>query len=283
MTSCIEIFRWIIKLLGSQTSSAPPTSVDTNNFVLEERFTLFFDLLGVSSAAKQWSAERKQHLVKLLIWIAHVQSVEVIGGKSEADGSYSLTVTPEVTTFSDNIVVSYPSMPDDPKVPQSVWAEIVCKDAMRILSWVAEMALRIGVLIRGGLSYGELHHTKGVVFGEGLVDAYALESKKADNPRVVVSDHVIAKLTHDRPEDMKDVFLRDIDGMWHLNYFTEMVRRCPDEGVEQVALWKDAHLKTIARAVDELHHSVEAALAKRRAAKWEWFKERFQLAASRAT
>jgi hypothetical protein len=90
-------------------------------------------------------------------------------------------LTPEITTFSDNIVVSYPAVPDDDyrgfRRLSPFWAETVCADAVRILSGVAEMALRVGLLIRGGLSFGQLYHQKGVVFGEALVDAHLLEKR----------------------------------------------------------------------------------------------------------
>src|SRR4051794_26916634 len=66
------------------------------------------------------------------------------------------------------------------------------------LAGVAEMALRIGVLLRGGMDFGELYHQDGVVFGEALVRAYNLE-KSARVPRVLVSDSIIAKLSHMRP------------------------------------------------------------------------------------
>jgi hypothetical protein len=65
------------------------------------------------------------------------------------------------------------------------------QDAIRILSGVAEMALRIGALIRGGYSYGRLYHENNVVFGEAMVDAYRPERDVAVYPRAVVSDRIL--------------------------------------------------------------------------------------------
>jgi hypothetical protein len=136
-----------------------------NDLPLNERFTLFFDFLG-SSAATSWPKERLYQFLDLLIAIAvQMESVENIDGSPQQDGSYLISITPEVTAFSDNVVVSYPTFDDKTsvagKIPthtgiESLWAKFMCQDAIRILSGVAEIGLRIGVLIRGGFSFGQL-------------------------------------------------------------------------------------------------------------------------------
>ena len=175
--------------------------MDNDDPALVDRFILFFDFLGTSEAATSWSRERVHAFVDLLISIAQVQSAEDISGNSQEDGSYRILVTPETTTFSDHVVVSYQCLADAEAFSMSPmkgvealashWTRIVCEDAIRILSGVAEMGLRIGLLIRGGLSFGQLYHQGGVVFGEAMIDAYRLECKVAVNPRVVVSDALL--------------------------------------------------------------------------------------------
>jgi hypothetical protein len=200
-----------------------------NNLPLQERFTLFFDFLG-SSTATSWSKERLYPFLDLLIAIGtQMQSAQNIDGSPQSDGSYRISITPEVTVFSDNIVVSYPSLGDETSVPSEIpahlrfethWAKFMCQDAIRILSGVAEMGLRIGVLIRGGFSFGQLYHENGVVFGEAMVDAYQLESKHAIYPRVLVSNRIIERLTG-IPDAYRTFLLQDADGRYHLNYFAE--------------------------------------------------------------
>ena len=102
----------------------------------------------------------------------------------------------------------------------------MCQDASRVLSAVAEMGLRIGVLVRGGFSFGQLYHENGVVFGEAMVDAHRLEEKHAVYPRVLVSDRIIARL-EGVPEAERTFLLKDTDGLWHLNYFAEMIGHAP--------------------------------------------------------
>ena len=254
--------------------------MSNSDLPLLERFTLFFDFLG-SSLAASWPAERLYPFLDLLISIAaQMQTAQDIDGSPQEDGSYRIRITPEVTVFSDNIVVSYPSIEDEDAIPHDVpahlrfdahWAKFMCQDAIRIVSGVAEMGLRIGVLIRGGYSFGQLYHENGVVFGEAMVDAYQLESKQAIYPRVLVSDRIIERLKG-IPDADRDFFLQDTDGRWHLNYFSAMLKHSSDGPIddEQAKRWKRAHLDTINAGI--------AANDGRVAEKWSWFKSQFERA-----
>jgi hypothetical protein len=106
---------------------------------------------------------------------------------------------------------------------KSLWTGVVLKDSIRILHAVAERALRIGLLIRGGLALGQFYHRDGVVFGEALVEACALKSKIANTPRILVSNHIVTLAMGD-PSGAITTLLKDIDAKWHVNYYTEMVR-----------------------------------------------------------
>ena len=73
----------------------------------------------------------------LLISRAQIQSEQDFDGNPQEDGSYRIRITPEVTTFSDDIVVSYPSFDDETSVPHNVpkhlrfeahWAKFMCQD-----------------------------------------------------------------------------------------------------------------------------------------------------------
>jgi hypothetical protein len=209
-----------------------------------------------------------------------MQSAQDIDGSPQEDGSYRIRVTPEVTTFSDNIVVSYPSLGDDTSVPpeipahlriETLWAKFMCQDAIRILSGVAEMGLRIGVLIRGGFTFGQLYHESGVVFGEGMVEANRMEKIEAIYPRVLVSNRIIERL-HGIPEAGWTFLLRDADGRYHLNYFPEMIRHSSNRpiGDEHSKRWKRAHLATIDAAINALADDPH------RRGKWIWSKARFE-------
>lgn len=257
---------------------------EDNDLPLYNRFTLYFDFLGTSEAATNWPKERLYEFLDLLRTIAHIQSEQDVDGSPQDDGSYRFTIVPEVTTFSDHIVVSYPLLGDEESqrsdIPASLrfsplWTKFMCQDAIRILSAVAEMGLRIGVLVRGGFSFGQLYHESGVVFGEAMVDAHRMEEKDAVYPRVLVSDRIISKL-EGVPERDQTFLLRDTDGRWHLNYFTEMIRHSSSGPTddEHAKRWKCAHLKTIDAAINEADALGNARIAE----KWIWFKAQFEKA-----
>lgn len=245
-----------------------------------DRYTLFFDFLGTSEATS-WPKEKLYPFLDLLISLgAQIPSTQYLDGSPQEDGSYRIRITPEVTAFSDNIVVSYLSVDDEMSAPDGLpkhlwlsplWTKFMCQDAIRILSGVAEMALRIGALIRGGYSYGQLYHENNVVFGEAMVDAYRLERDVAIYPRVIVSDRILAKLDG-IPEAERNFLLQDADGCWHLNYFSEMLRHSSDGPIdeEQAKRWKRAHLETIEREI--------ARNAGRVQEKWKWFRDQFEKA-----
>ncbi|TAL01111.1 MAG: hypothetical protein EPO08_11390 [Rhodospirillaceae bacterium] len=252
---------------------------------LEERYCLFFDFLGSSEIARHGPRERIHDFVDLLISISQIQSSENIDGAAQPDGSYRISLTPEISTFSDNVVVSWSNgeSEDSPNPKLSAyWAGIVCQDANRVLSGVAEVALRIGLIVRGGLSYGELYHQRGVVFGEAMVDAYRLETKVACTPRVLVSPRVIERMTRDKPEE-QNYLLRDDDGEWYLNYYRQMIGNAvsPGEKFHEGALrWKQAHLETVDRQIAEIRQTATPE-AEKYANKWLWFRERFVIATER--
>ncbi len=251
-----------------------------NDLPLFERFTLFFDFLGTSTATA-WPKDRLYPFLDLLIAIgSQIPSSQDIDGSAQDDGSYKIRITPEVTAFSDNIVVSYPSFDDELSMPDDVpkhlrfsahWTKFMCQDAIRMLSAVAEMALRIGVLIRGGYSFGQLYHENNVVFGEAMVDANNIEKEIAVYPRIVVSDRIIERLDG-IPEGDRDFLLRDADGRWHLNYFKAMLQHSSTGPIdeEQAKRWKRAHLSTIDRQMAQNDGRIRE--------KWVWFKQQFELA-----
>jgi hypothetical protein len=79
----------------------------------------------------------------------------------------------EVTTFSDNVVISA----NKPK-----------KSLPRFLSMAVGLQLATtmqGFLMRGGITMGNIVHDKRAVFGPALNRAYELESKIAKYPRVI--------------------------------------------------------------------------------------------------
>src|SRR5258708_4558546 len=110
--------------------------MQTADAAFEDRYGLYFDFLGTRAAATTWPRDRLYEFVDLLVSIAQARSNEEITGQSQDDGSYRISVTPEISTFSDHVVVSWHTSGET--VVDSLWTDVVLKDALRVLSAVAE-------------------------------------------------------------------------------------------------------------------------------------------------
>jgi hypothetical protein len=97
----------------------------------------------------------------------------------------------------------------------------------QLLGRLAAAALKIGFLIRGGVTIGNLYHAQGIVFGPAMVEAYELESRTAVYPRIVVS-HTIMR----RPKWIANslVFLKDDDGLYCVNYYRDLLFGASEPG-----------------------------------------------------
>ena len=186
--------------------------------LMREHEVLFLDFLGFASAVEQWDDQRMERLIRVLAGIAEAQSSFDVKGEAQQDGSYKITSPAEITTFSDNIVVSYPAVLGDPADPVSTllapgWAQLVRQQMQRITAEIVRAGLDVGLLARGGLSRGRLYHQGRVVVGEAMVDAYRLERYVAKQARVAVSPRIA---------DNEGVFV-DADGTRCLDYFTDLM------------------------------------------------------------
>jgi hypothetical protein len=85
-----------------------------------------------------------------------------------------------------------------------------------------------GILVRGGITVGEVEQSYGQLFGPGIIDAYHLESRVAKYPRIVVSQSVLDEMStnqnlwvNDRAYDLDAVgnmLRKDKDGELFIDY-----------------------------------------------------------------
>ena len=238
----------------------------------ELRYVLYFDFLGTGQATKSCEVAKLYEFVDLLRGLVHLRGAQDISGTPMSDGGYKISLKPEISTFSDHIVATYPAgRSDDERVSdilQPLWVEFICKDCIRVMSTVAERGIRLGLLMRGGLSFRELFHGDDVVFGEALVDAHRLESEVAIFPRIIVSDRLLDQF-RDGPAAHPDILLQDSDRLWHLNYFPELqFHGIGAGGPESILHWYSA----IRRIIEQNRVLVADQPSVR--SKWEWFDAR---------
>jgi hypothetical protein len=205
-------------------------------------------------------------LIAILVAMADAQSNFDIKGEVGKDGSYKISSPAEITTFSDNIVVSYPFIFD--QAPDSVrevvslgWATMVRQQMQKITAQIVLAALDAGLLVRGGLSRGKLYHHGPVVVGEAMIDAYRLERCAAVSARVAISPRL--------GED--DGSFVDTDGQRCLDYFTELMLVAEDKHGDALA-WGRQRLQAIEAAVRALNESDR----RKEAAKWSSFGDKLR-------
>jgi hypothetical protein len=81
-----------------------------------------------------------------------------------------------------------------------------------------------GFFIRGGISVGSFYSDKNIIFSKGLVNAYLLESKKANFPRVIIDKLIMDKLLSYDQQSIKNfgldkVIIFDWENVSFLNPF----------------------------------------------------------------
>lgn len=120
----------------------------------------------------------------------------------------------DIKVFSDNVVIA-----------QKVREERIADQLNSIVNLVSliqfEAYFQFDIPLRGGITIGELYIDNSIVWGEGLIDAYNMESVIASFPRVIVSKKAL-----DAYEKCDSISLNlyallelDFDGAWFVNFF----------------------------------------------------------------
>ncbi len=165
----------------------------------ENRLIAFIDILGFKEIVR--SSEKDDSKIGFLYSVLdYLKSWET----SESWGSQLVVIEEDAqkkgvenfdirdktnsTSFSDSIVVSV-------KVDNNV--NEMASTLIVNLAYIGAILFEKGILFRGGLTIGNLiHNENGTVFGQGLIDAYQLESNNAKFPRIVLSDKLLKQLNY---------------------------------------------------------------------------------------
>jgi hypothetical protein len=238
--------------------------------LLTNHEVLFLDFLGFAASVRNWDDEQMGRLIEILLAISDAQSTFDLRGEIQSDGGYKISSRPEITTFSDHIVVSYPYITKPDEISEEIWpaisdgwAGMVREQMQKITAQVVFAALEIGLLVRGGLSRGKLYHVSRVVVGEAMVEAHRIESKVSEVARVVASPTI---------GDCDRLFT-DTDGERCLDYMTELMLVAQDRHGD-ARVWAINTLAQLGATIGDL----ESKGLKREAAKWIYFRDQLSRA-----
>jgi len=165
----------------------------------ENRLVAFIDILGFKEIVKE--SKDNTDKINLLYsvlnylkdwetsenWDLKLIEIEEDAQKKGVD-NFDITGKTNSTSFSDSIVVSV-------KIDDNV--NEMTSTLISNLGYIGAILLEQGLLFRGGLTIGNIVHNEfGTVFGQGLIDAYLLESNSAKYPRIILSDKLIKLLNY---------------------------------------------------------------------------------------
>ena len=97
--------------------------------------------------------------------------------------------------FSDCLCVSIPYFDNDDDFTYQ-FAFI-----SQVLKFYQLFMLHELFFIRGGISFGNYYSDDNMIFSDALVQAYILESKKADKPRIIVDPRIIERIGKNIPKE----------------------------------------------------------------------------------
>lgn len=129
----------------------------------------------------------------------------------------------------------------------------------------------VGILMRGGIAFGDVSIGHNIVYGPAFIAAYDLESKFANYPRIVVSPDLISeiKINENRNPASVDIseelditkrrLRRGDDGIWFIDYFRSIYAEMDDD--REYVDFMDRHKELIVNGAKEFK-KFDATLAK---------------------
>ena len=137
------------------------------------------DILGYKDYLKNHPDESEKYLATILNAIEHVKG-SVSSFQNVVTDMFKIESGIKIKIFSDNILLCLPVKQSRDEIRRAIVFLLLVASIQRGL------VLQHGLLIRGGVTIGELFINEDIVFGNGLIDAVSLEAQ-AEYPCIIVS------------------------------------------------------------------------------------------------
>ncbi|HEX3855934.1 MAG TPA: hypothetical protein VHY30_01400 [Verrucomicrobiae bacterium] len=249
-------------------------SCANNSATLEDRFVAFIDILGFRDLVQRMTSGELELFKTVKTALESILENEA----RNYDPYTRISHTRQMTAFSDCIVISD-----------------LADQFSGVLFAARDLYIRLllgGILCRGAIARGLTYHSGRVVFGEGLIRAYELESQAAIYPRIIVTDEVQKRLAESdaaSPLNIKfsPILARDHDGLWFIDPFAHprtWTAYRPDENPEEV---KSQAFNTVRKRIVDGYTRAQQKIPLNlgQIAKHRWLAQRFNttLSAERRT
>lgn len=260
----------------AKKTQRPLTPARGNSDRFEDRFVAFIDILGFQDLLTRIARGRSDLFDEIK------NSLEsILAEERELDDPDSVrrafSPTRQMTCFSDHVVIS--DVVDR-------WFSLLLA-ARKLYTKL----LSKGILCRGAIARGSTFHHGRIIFGQGLVRAYELESRAAIYPRVIVIDEIRKRLVNSDSQSKFNVrfasmLIRDHDGLWLIDPFGRpRVGEAYREGENPEEITRHALTAQRSRIIDGFVRAKKRRLHLGQIAKHRWLARQFNetLAAERRT
>jgi hypothetical protein len=215
----------------------------------ETRLVAFVDILGFSAIVERLDKNPSLH-EKLYTALTHIGTYKknaVVHGEKKREL--------EVSVFSDSIVMSG----DPNSMGYLIWN----------CGWLQAQLLGLGILTRGGISIGRLIHSNDILYGDGMLNAYRIESSASVYPRIVIDPCLIDKISE---KVLTFLLERDADGLWFIDPYAFDATVGNVEALAEDAY--DPHDVYLEEVSGHIRDGIKNAKRVDHFAKWSWLKKR---------
>jgi 5'(3')-deoxyribonucleotidase len=138
----------------------------------------------------------------------------------------------QFVAFSDLHITVISTEPTDHSAKGLIFAEI-----LRLVHAQSILFCNYGIVVRGSIVVGDATRSYGRFFGQGIIDAYDVESKQAFYPRIVVHSSVFSEMKNNPKvwtHDDADTEIKAVRNLLHHDqengvYYVDYLRVIKDE------------------------------------------------------
>lgn len=251
----------------------------------ELRVCAFIDAMGTRDILMSSEKEKREFLISLVRRISKRQSPYTANAQN-LGGGITMAPSAQATSFSDNIAISFPLIQMElkgtlgnkphsfPVSTSSFFNDLISQAVITVWD-----AMKMGILIRGGICIGRLVHDNEIIAGEALVKAVELE-KETQLPRIEIESEIL-ELKDNIGSPIVDDYIKDCclinegerwfvgaldfhNGYWRdHNYFRKQ------QGLEEESPLEE--LERISKTLSEEFEVVKNSGTEKVIGYWNWF------------
>ncbi len=206
--------------------------------VYQNKLVAFIDILGFSNLVS--NSDNDPSKASLILSTLkeledYIQKENSINEITETFNNHHKSKI-KYTQFSDSIVLSADIIFNKVGYEEIGFIEIPDYNSLLILcrniAFLQARLINKGVLIRGGLTWGQIYHENNICFGPAFIRAHKLECSLAKNPRIIIdpdlTDLSIIPTPYQSVKDyhiMMDMLKKEVftidenDNLYYINYF----------------------------------------------------------------